>query len=224
VAICARNPEPLAHAADALRRHGGLVYTEALDVADGPAYRRFIAAAAEAMGGLDIFVHNASAMGGPATDDAGWERGLAVDILAATRGVEAALPYLEQSPEGCILFNATAAAVEAYPTVFPEPGRYGPLKAALLKYANELAHALGPKGIRVNAVSPGVIFHAEGPWDRVQRARPQHYEHVLTQIALRRAGTPEEAARVFAFLASPAAGFVSGVNVLVDGGAHRSLG
>ena len=114
--------------------------------------------------------------------------------------------------------------MEAYPSLFPNPGRYGPLKAALLKHANELAQALAPSGIRVVSVSPGVIYHEGGPWHTAEQARPEYYRHVLSQIPLGRAGTPEDVARVAAFLVSPAAGYVTGVNVLVDGGVHKGLG
>jgi NAD(P)-dependent dehydrogenase (short-subunit alcohol dehydrogenase family) len=218
VAICARNADGLSAAAEALRGQGVAVYSEAVDVADGAALRAFVAAAAEQLGGLDIIIHNTSSMGS-GQGEAAWENAFQVDILGAVRSVDAALPYLEKSDAASVVFIGTTASIEA----FGQPGPYGSLKAALPAYTNQLGQGLAPKGIRVNTVSPGSIYFEGGSWHRVQNNAPQVYEAVLKTIPFGRYGTPEEVARVVAFIASPAATWVTGTHIVVDGGQHKGV-
>jgi NAD(P)-dependent dehydrogenase (short-subunit alcohol dehydrogenase family) len=92
------------------------------------------------------------------------------------------------------------------------------MKAALIAHASDLSQALAARGIRVNVVSPGPIYFEGGNWQMLQKAMPAIYERALAQCALGRMGTPEEVARCVVFLASPAAGYVTGANLVVDGG------
>jgi NAD(P)-dependent dehydrogenase (short-subunit alcohol dehydrogenase family) len=217
LSICARGAAGLEEAAARLMALGGHVHSQALDVADGDALRRWVEASAETMGGLDIVVHSASAMFGEG--DAAWEANLAVDLLGASRLVSAALPFLEQSSAASVVVIASTAGVEHFMGALP----YSAIKAALIAHANDLAQTLGPKRIRVNTVTPGAIYFERGFWDGVKQGNPTFYESMVAKTALGRMGSPEEVARCVRFLASPAASYVTGANLVVDGGLTRRV-
>jgi 3-oxoacyl-[acyl-carrier protein] reductase len=217
LAICARGPDALSEAAQALRAGGTRVFAQPCDVGVAAHYRGFIEAAAAELGGLDILVHNTS--GGVGADEADWQRNFQVDLMGAVRGVEAAGPYLEASGQGSVVFIATTAAIE----VFGSPGAYGPLKAALLAYTNSLGQSLAARGIRINAVSPGSIYFAGGVWAQLEQSAPELFAQVVASIPFGRLGHPDEVARTVAFIASPAASWITGTHVIVDGGQHKGL-
>ena len=95
---------------------------------------------------------------------------------------------------------------------------FNAIKAALLTYGKQLSQAWGPKGIRVNAVSPGPISFPNGNWEMIKSAVPSLYDATLSQFALGRFGVPDDVARTIVFLASPASAYTTGTNVVVDGG------
>ena len=150
VAICARDAANLEVARAELQAIGpGTVFAQTADIANPDEIRAFTSAAIEALGGLDIVVHNASAFGGAGEE--GWANSLNVDVLAAVRAIEVAQPALEASGRGAILFVGSTASVQWFGRSSP----YGPAKAAMRVYANEMGQVLGRKGIRVNVISPG---------------------------------------------------------------------
>lgn len=212
VALCARAEGGLESARKDLEARGVRVFAKAVDVADGTALKAFIGEAGQALAGLDIFVSNAS--GGAGMGENAWQANFDVDVMSAARGVEAALPFLKQSEAGAVVFISSTAALE-YLGV-PQP--YNAMKAALIAHASDLAQALAPRGIRVNTVSPGPIYFEGGNWQMIQQAMKPIYDRALAQCALGRMGTPEEVARAVVFLASPAASYVTGTNLVVDGG------
>jgi 3-oxoacyl-[acyl-carrier protein] reductase len=97
------------------------------------------------------------------------------------------------------------------------------LKAAATAYAAGMAQTLAPKGIRVNTISPGPIFFDNGPWDRIRQGMPEFYEASAAAHPSGRMGTPEEVANVAAFLCSPAASWITGDNIVVDGGFTKRI-
>jgi NAD(P)-dependent dehydrogenase (short-subunit alcohol dehydrogenase family) len=218
LAICARGEEGLEGARKDLEGRGAKVFTKALDVSDGDGLETFINEAGEALGGLDVFVSNASAGGGPGL--AGWQPAFDIDVMGAVRGIGAATPYLTKSEGGSVVIIGSTAAVE----YLGIPQGYSAMKAALVAHANDMSQALAPKGIRVNVVSPGPIYFEGGNWEMIKQAMPKMYEGALAQCAIGRMGTPEEVARAVVFLASPAASLITGANLVVDGGFTKRAG
>lgn len=225
VAFCARQPDGVAARVEALQSEaapGAVVWGQALDAGDHEALRAWVREAGERLGGIDIVVSNASALGGPPDTIEKWRKVFEIDVIGAVAMVEEAMAHLEASDAAAIVQLATITAVEYHG--YPGGTRsYGALKAALLNWISQLAIELGPKQIRANAVSPGPIHIDDGSWGMISQRIPDYYEENRAHHPWGRLGKPEEVANVVAFLASPAASWVTGENVVVDGGFTRRV-
>ncbi len=215
IALCARGAEGVNEAVTKLQELGdGSVYGDAVDLAEGDATRAFVKAGIERLGGLDLLIHNASGFGvGGSEDD--WRRSFDVDMMAGVRAVEEALPALKESDSASITFIGSMASKYYFGR---PPGSYGPAKAAMRAYANELAQAYGKDGIRANVISPGAVWFPGGSWDNVKKENPKFYAGVEKAIPLGRLGTGEEIARIIAFTASPAGMWLNATHIAADGG------
>ena len=212
IGICARTAAQVEEAIAAFKGKGVKAFGSAVDVADGSQLTHFVKSTAEALGGLDIFISNASALGG-SNDEASWRKGFEIDILGTMRGCEAAIPFLEKSGAGAIVVVGSTAAVEV-----TGPRRaYSSMKAAILPYIKGLARNLASKNVRANVVSPGSVFFKGGVWDVMQQKNPERYRQALERHPTGRMATPEEVANGVVFLASPRASFLSGNNLICDG-------
>lgn len=211
VAFFSRNPDQVAETRAALEQHGGTVFAEAFDMETGD-YPAWLVRAAEAIGGCDIFVHNISSSGAGGTGN--WDMTFRYDMMGAVTGCETLLPHLEKSGAGSVILMSSTAAIET----FIMPQAFNAVKAALLTYGKQLSQAWGPKGIRVNMVSPGPIAFPGGNWSHIKAAMPDFYAATEAAMALGRFGTAEEVARTVVFLASPASSYTTGTNVVIDGG------
>ena len=154
-------------------------------------------------GRLNVIVNNA---GTTLMDNDNPAANFAVNVAAPMALLDAALPYLQN---GASIINISSVNAE-----LPAIGAVGfsASKSALNTWTRGMAKTLGPKGIRVNGIAPGAIERAEAP------RSPEMVQAFIEMTALGRSGVPEDIAKVVRFLASDAAGFITGETITVSGG------
>jgi NAD(P)-dependent dehydrogenase (short-subunit alcohol dehydrogenase family) len=189
-----------------------------VDLAQPDAGERVAAAAREQLGGVDALISNAGIAPSGALLELSledWERTFAVNVRATWLLARACHPLLREA-SGALVATASIAAREPSPPI----GAYSPSKAALAMLVRQLAHEWGPDGIRCNTVSPGTTH--TGMTDATYSDPVRRADRAL-RLPLRRIGTPEEIAAAIAFLAGPDAAYITGTDLLVDGGLGTSL-
>jgi NAD(P)-dependent dehydrogenase (short-subunit alcohol dehydrogenase family) len=215
VTISSENAEDCARTETELSSEGLLVRSAAADCTRPQDMAALAAAATAHWGGLDILVCHAglNTYEGPVTDISAenWTRMLRINlesILALAREV---IPAMAAQRDGVMLVTSSIAGLRGNKRI----GAYGITKAASAELVRNLAVEWGPSNVRVNAISPGLI--------ETEFAKPilddKTYLSVrLERTPLRRVGTPREIAGTAVFLASPAGAFLTGQNIIVDGG------
>jgi NAD(P)-dependent dehydrogenase (short-subunit alcohol dehydrogenase family) len=216
VALVARDPAALERVAAQL---SGEAVIYPVDLADARATRALGETAVEELGAVDVLVNNAATAARLDTVDLDAEviDGMhAVNVRAPLLLIAAVLPGMQARGNGSIINLSSVSGVVGT----PRRAAYAATKGAIDALTRSLAIELGPTGIRVNAVAPGVVDTAL--WAR-NKAIPGVVEEIEALTPLRRWATPEDIADVVAFLASPAARFITGETICVDGGMARTL-
>lgn len=218
VALNSRGKEKLRVAAEEL---GGVAIPA--DITEPGAAERVVAQAVESLGGLDILITNA---GGPpaggfeSVDEAAWTKAIELSLMSHVRLIRAALPHLRQSDAAAVL------TITSYSVKQPIPGLVlsNSIRAATVGLTKTLALELGRDGIRFNSILPGwtetervtelMTFRAEQNGTTME----QEIARQMSESPLGRMARPEEFAKPAVFLVSPAASYITGVMLTVDGG------
>ena len=216
LAIGARDAGRLEATAAAIRSEtGARVLAVPVDVTDAAASAAFVDAAVREYGRIDVLVNNA---GGPPFgsfddfDDAAWQRAFELTLLSTVRMTRLALPHITRDGGGRVI-NVISLSVKS---VLARSILSTAMRAGVVGMAKLLADELGPHGITVNNVAPGLIM--------TDRLRETGVGDRANESPLRRAGQPEEFAAVVAFVASARASYVTGTTIPVDGGLIRAIG
>lgn len=210
VYICARQQKGIEEAVAAL---GDKARGAVVDMSDPTQIEGWIHQAHKEMGGIDIVVSNVSALAS-GSDLETWKKAADIDLFGNIALMNAAVPYLTKQKSGNIIIISTVSAVEI--DGFSEP--YGSLKAALNHYGKSLALRIASDNVRVNMVSPGNVYFKGGIWNKIETETPDFFQECLKKNPLGKMVTAEGVASSVLFLASQQAEFITGTNLVIDGG------
>ncbi|GIX30253.1 MAG: 3-oxoacyl-[acyl-carrier-protein] reductase FabG [Porticoccaceae bacterium] len=230
VAVLDRDPVRADRVADEVAALGRRALGLAVDVRESAALAEAVARAADHFGRLDVLVNNA---GGTvprsflAQSERAWRRTIDLNLTSALCATAAAVSHIAASGGGAVLNVASIEGLRAAPGY----AVYGACKAALIQLTRTWALEFAGLGVRVNAIAPDFVLTPgtvgeESPADPADwcAAHPDAARRIARRIPLGRPGSAEECARVALFLVSPAAAYLNGVVVPVDGGTWASGG
>ncbi len=219
VALAARSEETLNQAAKEIEAAGGRAIAVVTDVTDPAAVRALIDQTVEAFGTVDVLVNNAGVAPFYGNIDRirmhRFERYFATNFMGAMNAMRAVAPVLLKKQSGCVLNVVSLAGFIAVPGL----AYYSTSKAALINLTRTAAAEWAPSGLRVNALAPGSI---ETDMNVQARMFPEFAEGVTKTIPMGRWGQPEDVVGPAVFLCSPAAAWVNGAVLVVDGGQSTS--
>jgi 3-oxoacyl-[acyl-carrier protein] reductase len=227
VCICSRDEARIDAAAREMADSGAEVHAMAADIANADGSTRLFDWTVRTLGGLDILVNNT---GGPPTggvlelDEAQWRHAFDSILMSALRLSRGAIPVMRQGSGGSIV-NLASLTVKQPIDGLALSNAFRP---ALVGMAKTLSREAAPE-VRVNTVATERILtdrirDIAGPvWGREGESANQTIERMSRDVPLERYGTPQELANAVVFLASDAAGYITGVTLAVDGGLDRGL-
>lgn len=228
VAVNSRSMESAQEAAQKIASQtSSRVIPLAGDVADARVPAELVKQAAEALEGLDILVTNS---GGPPAgkfesfEDETWQKAVDLVFLSHVRLIRAALPYLRQSTAASVLTFTSYSVKQPIPNLVLSNS----IRAATVGLTKSLALELGADGIRFNSILPGWTMTERVVELMEHRARvnnttiEEEFSKQARDSPLGRMGTPEEFANAAVFLVSPAASYITGVMLTVDGGMYKA--
>jgi NAD(P)-dependent dehydrogenase (short-subunit alcohol dehydrogenase family) len=219
VLVVGRSETALAEVAAAVEREGGRSATLATDVTRSDAPAAIVDAALNHLGGLTTLVNAAGIIGSgsiESTTDEQWDAMLDINTRAPFRLMRAAMPALTVS-KGSIVNVSSVTGLRSFPGVLA----YCVSKSAIDQLTRCAALELAPKGVRVNAVNPGVVIsnlHRRGGMNEDNYVA--FLEHSKATHPIGRPGEPHEIADLIFFLASPNAAWITGETISIDGGRH----
>jgi dehydrogenase/reductase SDR family member 4 len=215
VAVCSRHLDACQAVADEIGSAGGEAFAVAGNVGRAADVPNIVGAVMERFGALDILVNNAATnpQFGPLIDaeDSAVDRVFEVNLQGPLRLTAAAVHAWMGEHGGNIINIASVGGIQPEALI----GAYNASKAALINLTRTLSRELGGKGIRVNAIAPGLV---DTDFARVLVETPSIHDHIVGQTALKRHAEPDEIAGAAVFLASDASSFVTGSTLVVDGG------
>ena len=197
---------------------GGKVFFVTLDVTSEDSWRSAVQAAVDAYGKLDVVVNNAGITGRTGVEETtveSWSRVMDINAKGVFLGVKMAIPELRKAGGGSII-NVSSI----YGIVGSTGGAaYHASKGAVRIFTKSAAIQYAPDGIRVNSVHPGFV---DSPMTEAHHAVPEVWTERVGKIPLGRMGTPEDVAAGILYLASDQASFVTGSELVIDGGTTAS--
>ncbi len=217
VTICDRDGDAARETARIVEEVGGIARADEVDVSDSPAVDRAVAAATEALGPIDALVNIAGIYQVAAVEDItdeDWARMFAVHVNGTFHTCRAVLPGMIATKSGAIVNMSSLHAVRGQANA----AHYAAAKGAIIGLTKSIAREKGPLGIRANAVAPGPIdtplWRGAVPPDEIDAVMAKRSEI----IPIGRLGEPAEVAQTIVHLLSPAASYITGQVVTIDGG------
>ena len=215
VALAARTPDAVQQAADSINQAGGRAVAFAADVTEAGAAERLVAETVAALGRLDILVNNAggNSFSVPVSSMrlSGWSKTMVLNVESTVALIQQALPHLAESEHGAIVNVGSVAGLRGAPLM----SHYGAAKAAIASLTRSVAIEAAHQGVRVNSLVPGWI---ETDLTDFMRQDEGVEASVLSRVPMGRWGRSEEIAQAALFLASDASSFMTGQELIVDGG------
>ena len=210
--------EPGEELARRLRAAGGRAVFQSADVSSEEAIKALVERAVSEFGRLDIMFNNEAAFEpvGPleSTTVEAWDRCFAVGLRGVFLGIKHSVPHMRKVGGGTILNDASVAAIRAE----ANSPAYSAVKAAMVNLTASAAIQLARDRIRVNCISPGVI-NTPTVWSRLAGGEAEAERLFANAQPIPRIGRPSDVAGIAAFLCSDAAEWITGINMVVDGGA-----
>jgi NAD(P)-dependent dehydrogenase (short-subunit alcohol dehydrogenase family) len=224
VAVADINADAGARTAQGLSAKGVRAINIPTDVSDPSRLERLVATAVSSLDRLDIFINNAGInfvkpMIATSVED--WNRVITTDLGGTFFGCKYAIEqFLRQGSPGCIVNISSVHSV----ATFPESAPYAAAKGGISMLTKSLAIEFGLRGIRVNSVCPGAT--ATQIWEDIKTSSPEGekiLQHIRSNIAMGREGTPQEIANFVVWLCTDEASYVTGANLVIDGGMTAML-